>query len=171
MITRFIRALSFAIIIFAAGASLAQGPSPAAKVEDPFLDNLVGHWQITRKIRDRTETNSLDAEWVLQHRFVRLHMKDVADPPKYEAIVMVGYDPGKQRYVAHWTDNFGAQYSGVGYGKRAGNSIEFDFAGDDGHFYNTFTWNPDSGAWRMLMESGARDGTRKFFAEDSAERK
>ena len=148
----------------------AQGP--AAKVEDPFLDHLVGHWEITRKIRDRVEKNSLEAEWVVQHRYVRLHMKDLADPPKYEAMVMVGFDPSKQRYVAHWTDSWGAQYSGVGYGKRSGDSIEFDFAGDDGsHFFNTFTWNPDSRAWRMLMESGSKDGARKLFAEDTVVRK
>ena len=148
----------------------AQGP--ATRVEDPFLDNLVGHWEITRKIRDRVEKNSLQADWVVQHRYVRMHMKDVADPPKYEAIVMVGFDPSKQRYVAHWTDSWGAQYSGVGYGKRAGDSVEFDFASDDGeHFYNTFTWSPDSRGWRMLLESGGKDGTRKFFAEDTVVRK
>ena len=155
-----------------AGSALAQGPSATAKVDDPFLDNLVGHWEITRKIRDRTEKNALDVDWVLQHRFVRLHMKDLADPPKYEAIVMVGFDPQRMRYVAHWTDNFGAQYSGVGYGKRSGDCVEFDFASDDGeHFYNTFTWNPQSRGWRMLLESAGKDGTRRLFAEDNVVRK
>lgn len=163
--------IALAFAAFAAGA-LAQGPGATAQVDDSFLDNLVGHWEIARKIRDRTEKNTLDADWVLQHRFVRLHMKDVADPPKYEAMVMVGYDPARQRYVAHWTDNWGAQYSGVGYGKRAGNSIELDFASDDGgHFYNTFTWQPESRSWRMLLESAGKDGARKFFAEDTVVRK
>ena len=162
-------ALAFSAVV---AAAVAQGPGAAAKVDDPFLDNLVGHWDITRKIRDRTEKNTLDVDWVLQHRFLRLHMKDVAEPPRYEAIVMVGFDPERKRYVAHWTDNFGAQYSGVGYGKRAGDTIEFDYASDDGeHFYNTFTWDPGSRGWRMLLESGAKDGTRKFFAEDTVVRK
>jgi hypothetical protein len=150
------------------GAVNAQGPKGA--VDDPFLDNLVGHWDIERTIRGRVIHNSLDTEWVLQHRFVRLHMKDVADPPKYEAIVLIGFDPAAGRYVAHWTDNFGAQYSAIGYGKRSGDTVEFVFQYPDGPFYNTFTWNPASGTWKMLLENGGSDGKRSFFAEDTVRR-
>jgi hypothetical protein len=160
-------ALALACLVLTAAAN-AQGPK--GTVEDPFLDNLVGRWDIERKMRSTVVHNSLDVEWVLQHRFVRLHMKDLADPPKYEAIVLIGFDPAGGRYVAHWTDNFGAQYSAIGYGKRSGDTVEFVFQYPDGPFYNTFTWNPASGTWKMLLENGGSDGKRSFFAEDTARR-
>ena len=164
-----IRIASAAVLLLLASGAGAQGRT--AVVEDPFLDNLVGHWDIERKVRGTVVHNTLDAQWVLQHRFVRLHMLDVADPPKYEALVLVGYDPAAKRYVAHWADNFGPQYSAVGYGQRRGDSIEFSFAYPDGPFYNTFIWNPEAHAWTMLLENSASDGKRTFFAQDSVRRK
>lgn len=140
---------------------------PAARPDDAFLANLVGRWEIARRIRGTEVHNHVDAHWVLQHRFVVLHMIDAAQPPKYEAIVLMGYDPAHDRYVAHWTDTYGAQYSGVGYGKRAGDSVDFVFASPEGNFHNTFTWYPVQHTWRSLMESEGKDGKRTFFAEDS----
>ena len=142
-----------------------------AHTDDSFLDRIAGRWEVTRKIRGTTVRNTLDAQWVLQHRFVQLHMVDTADPPKYEAIVMIGYDRQGERYVAHWTDIFGGGASAMGYGKRAGNSIAFEFAYPDGPFYNTFTWEPETAGWTMLLESSSKDGKRAVFAEDTLRRK
>ena len=147
----------------------AQGPT--GKLEDPFLENLLGKWEVTRKVRGTTVNNTLEADWVLQRRFLRLHLLDVAEPPKYEAIVLLGYDPKGDRYVAHWCDNYGAQYSAVGYGKRIGNSIDFVFADPDGAFHNTFTWDPELHGWVMLLESEGKDGKRSLFAEDTVRRR
>jgi hypothetical protein len=57
-----------------------------------FLDNLVGDWKLTRKLRGRTAENSVKAEWTLNHQFLLVHMKDVSTPPNYEAMVFIGYD-------------------------------------------------------------------------------
>lgn len=141
--------------------------APAVRPDDPFLANLVGRWEISRRIHGTVVHNHLDAHWVLQHRFIVLHMIDAAEPPKYEAIVLMGYDPVHDRYVAHWTDTYGAQSSGVGYGKRNGNAVDFVFAAPEGNFHNTFTWDPAQRAWRSLMESEGKDGKRTFFAEDT----
>jgi hypothetical protein len=144
---------------------------PPAGPDDSFLANLVGRWDLTRSIRGKEERNRVDADWAIGHRYVRLHMVDVADPPKYEAIVMIGYDPEGRRYVAHWTDSWGAQYSGVGYGKRIGETVDFVFASPDGsRFHNAFTWEPGEKAWRSHMEAEAADGKRSFFAEDRLRR-
>ena len=145
----------------------AEGPEVAAVAPDPWLANLVGRWDVERTIRKTTERNALEVRWVLGRRFVEMHMIDVARPPKYEAIVLVGRDASKERYVAYWTDVFGAQYSGVGYGKRVGDSVDFVFDSPDGsRFHNTFTWSAHDGAWRSLMESESSAGARAFFAED-----
>jgi hypothetical protein len=152
----------------------APGDEPAAprrgRLEDQFLQNLVGDWTISRKTRGTVVTNSLNAEWVLQHRFVQLHMKDVADPPEYEALVLIGYDGSTETYVALWCDTFGGQYAAAASGKRVGNSIEFIFNYADGPFHNTFSWDP-AATWTFLMEAEGKDGKRQFFAEDTVRRK
>jgi hypothetical protein len=171
---RFIRVIT-AFCLAALWAMTAGGADEPAqpghgRLDDPLLQNLVGKWKVTRKIRETVVGNTLEADWVLQHQFVQMHMKDAAEPPAYEALVLIGFDSSTQRYVAHWCDNFGAQYSGVGYGKRTGNMIEFVFDYPDGPFYNRFSWNPEAGAWTLLMESEGKDGKRTFFAEDTVRR-
>ena len=84
--------------------------------------------------------------------------------------ILVGCDASRSRYVAHWCDDFGGQYSAVGYGKKNGDSVEFAFAYPDGPFYNTFTWIPAEKAWRFLMQSEEPGGKRRFFAEDTVRR-
>jgi hypothetical protein len=143
---------------------------PESGFRDPLLENLSGKWDLTRKIRGREERNAVDAEWVLDHQFLRVHMIDAARPPAYEALVMIGYDDGSERYVAHWCDTFGGKLSAIGYGKRSGNSIEFQFAFSDGPFYNTFTWHPENGGWTCRLENVGKDGRRVLFAQDALRR-
>src|SRR5215471_4604976 len=145
--------LALALLLpFIAAAEQKQAP-----LEDPFLENLVGKWKIERKIRGTLVANTLETEWVLQHRFLQLRMRDVANPPKYEALVLVGWDPTAERYVAHWCDTYGGGYSAIGYGKRDGNSLEFKFEYADGPFYNTFYWEPGERGWTMVLENTDKD--------------
>jgi hypothetical protein len=138
---------------------------------DELLDNLVGDWRLTRKIRGQTAENTVKAEWVLNHQFLRIHMKDVNSPPAYEAMVFIGYDNTSERYVAHWMDVFGGRFSEtLGYGTRSGNSIRFVFEYPDGPFHNTFTWEPDKKAWTFLMRSKDKTGKWVVFAEDNLRR-
>jgi len=169
-----VRAPGAVAVLWLAGCAgvgpAGPGMAPAGP-DDPFLANLVGRWDLTRSIRGKEEANRVDADWAIGHRYVRLHMVDVAAPPKYEAIVMIGYDPSGARYVAHWTDSWGAQYSGVGYGKRVGDTVDFVFAAPDGsRFHNAFTWEPGERTWRSRMENEGADGRRSFFAEDRLRR-
>jgi ketosteroid isomerase-like protein len=154
----------------APAAAAAVGKGAHGRLDDPFLDNLVGDWRITRRIRGTEAQNTLHVEWVLQHQFVELRMRDVKQPPEYEAQVLVGYDPSTARYVAHWCDDFGGQYSNQGYGKRTGDAIEFTFVYPDGPFHNTFRWDPAQQTWTFLMEN-EKDGHRTLFAEDTAHRR
>ncbi len=139
---------------------------PQVRFEDPFMENLVGMWDLTRSIRGQTVKNSVKAEWVLNHQFLQLHMVDVAVPPTYEAIVLIGYSHANHRYVAHWLDVYGGEYSAIGYGKLVGNSVEFAFQYEDGPFYNQFTWNPEDKSWTFRMEGTDEKGNRKPFATD-----
>lgn len=154
---------------FATDHLVAQEPLDGRNVmfRDQLLDNLVGDWKLTRKIREQSVENSVRVEWVLNHRFLRIHMKDAANPPVYEAMVFVGYDNTSERYVAHWLDNFGGRFSEtLGYGTRSGDSIKFVFEYPDGPFHNTFTWSPATKRWTFLGEQKNRAGKWTVFAED-----
>ena len=135
---------------------------------DELMDKLVGNWKLTRKIRGRTVENTVRAEWVLNHQFLLVHMKDVAVPSTYEAMVFIGYDNTSERYVVHWLDHFGGRFSEtLGYGVRSGNSIKFVFEYPDGPFHNTFTWDEKTGDWDFLLQTKDKTGKWVVFAEDT----
>ena len=154
-------------------AVYAQEPldGPTRPFKDELLENLVGDWKLTRQIRGQTVQNTVKVEWVSNHQFLRIHMKDVATPAQYEAMVFVGYDNASDRYVAHWIDVFGGRFSEtLGYGKREGNSIKFVFEYPDGPFHNTFTWNASDKAWTFLLEQKNKEGKWTTFATDTLRR-
>jgi len=154
----------------------AQGQEPPdgyTKVfHDEFLNNLAGDWKLTRKIHGQTSQSEVHAEWVLNHQFLLIHMKETSDPSQYEAIVYIGYDNTSERYVAHWIDVGGGRFSEtLGYGTRDGNSIKFNFEYPDGPFHNTFTWYPETKSWVSLMEHKDQRGKWVNFAEDVLRRR
>ena len=126
---------------------------PGRTFRDPLVENLAGEWKITRKIRGKEVENRATAQWVLNHQFLELHMTDVATPPAYEAIVLIGYGNADRRYVVYWCDTFGGKLSASGYGRRTGDAIEIEFQYPDGPFFNTFTWDEKTRTWTSRMES------------------
>jgi hypothetical protein len=140
---------------------------PRGRFDDDLISSLEGTWHIVRQIRGTQVENRATGSWVLNHQFLQLHMKDTAAPPKYEAIVLIGYVYSDKQYIAHWTDTFGARFSAIGRGTRRGNSIEFRFEYPDGPFFNTFTWLPERKEWVFRMESQAPTGDRQLFAIDT----
>ena len=153
----------------AAGAQDEELDGPKHVFHDSLLDNMVGSWTLNGKIAGRQAQDTVTAEWVLNHQFLRIHEKD-ENPPRdkvlpYEAIVMLGYDNTSERYVAHWTDIYGGRFSEtLGYGARTGDEIRFTFEYPDGPFHTTFRWQPGLGQWQWLME-GKSKGQWKEFAD------
>ena len=166
------RALAIMVLLLAAMPAAAQEPAdgPKAVFRDAFIDKLVGEWRLMRQIRGREVENAVSADWVLNHQFLRIHMKDVADPPAYEALVYIGYQHADQRYVVHWLDIYGGKFSAIGYGKRVGDTIPFVFQYDDGPFYNTFKWDARTESWTFTLEANGKDGKREPFAVDTLRR-
>ena len=72
----------------------------------------------------REEHHHIHAEWVLNHQFLRIHLKTspaaTAGRP-YEAIWFLGYDATRERHVLHLMDPYGRRFS--------------------------VTWNPTNNAW------------------------
>lgn len=72
-----------------------------------------------------------------------LEMRDVHDPPAYDAHVYIGHDNASDRYVAHWIGLFGGRWSEtLGFGSRDGDSIRFVFEYPDGP--NTVSRRPET---------------------------
>jgi hypothetical protein len=163
---------TIATSVIVAIASLAAQAQEAAggrghPLQDPFLDGLVGQWQVARVMPNRTAENTVQAEWVLNHQFLLLHYRDAATPSKYEAMVFIGYDNAGQHYVVHWIDVFGGHFSQtLGSGKRDGNAVLFRFDYPDGAFQNTFTFDPKEKTWTSLMRQKNKTGEWSTFAED-----
>ncbi len=166
--------VSLAIFTAVLPASMARDDEPPDGpnriFKDEFIEQLNGDWKLTRKIRGKEVMNKLHAEWVLNHQFLQLHMVDVAEPPTYEALVLIGYSHADKQYVAHWCDTFGGKFSAVGRGKRTNDQIEFEFSYPDGPFFNTFIWDPKAQEWTFRMENQGPDGRRRLFAEDHLRR-
>lgn len=160
----FIVACAF-FIVNAIGQESRNGRGGA--FNDPFLDGLVGEWNIKRSIRGQTLDSRLTAAWVLNHQFLELRMNDRKEPSDYSALVYIGYSDVKKSYVLHWIDTFGGAASEtLGYGKRDGDKIVFELAYPEGAFRNTFTHDTKANAWTFRMEGSDGKGGWNFFAED-----
>lgn len=155
------------ILVFSAKLACAQSPSGW---HDDLADRMAGAWTLTGQVMGRDAHHDVQAEWVLNHQFLRLHENTAAGLPAseghYEAIWFLGYDAVSERYVLHLLDVFGARYSeNLGYGTRDGNSLRFVFEYPDGPFHTTFRWLPETGAWQWLMEQKSKDGKWTNFAD------
>jgi hypothetical protein len=138
-------------------------------LNDPLLDKLVGDWNLERRFGSgKIARNTVHIEWVLQHQFIELHYRDVAEPAMYEAIVLIGYDQIAKRYVCHWTDNFGADGSADGWARRdeGSDAIEFKFTPPDGDLTNRFAFDPKTGVWTSMIRQ-VEKGEWKIFCEDT----
>jgi len=109
-----------------------------------------------------------DGQRVLQGGFMKLHMIDAASPPQYEAEVFIGFDAKAKDYIAHWLDRFGAPGARVvARGERQGQRLVLLFPYAGGAFRDTFTRQPGSRSWSLLLESQEGNGTWSTFASYS----
>jgi len=130
---------------------------------------MTGAWKMEGAVMGHDAHHEVEAEWVLNHQFLRIHEKTASGAPsaehKYDAIWFLGYDPTSERYVLHLLDVFGARFSEtLGYGTRDGNAIRFIFEYPDGPFHTTFRWSSEKDSWEWLMEQKDKDGKWTSFA-------
>jgi hypothetical protein len=154
---------------------LAAGAQEITLREDlrpPLLKQLDGEWVMTGDVLGKPVKYLLVAGPTLRARFSELHMRDLAQPPQYEARVFLGVDSETGDLIAHWMDDFGARYSiPHGTGRIEGGVMQFTFPYADGPFRDTFEFNPSSGTWSFRIEAGQADGSWKHFARYEIRRK
>ncbi len=157
------------LIVFSHWGAFAQAPSPSPWHDD-LVDHMAGTWNLDGQVMGRDAHHQVQAEWVLNQQFLRIHEKTDSRAPasekSYEAIWFLGFDTTSKLYVLHLLDVFGARFSEtIGYGSRDGNNIQFVFEYPDGPFHTTYRWFPATDSWQWLMEQKDKDGKWTKFAD------
>src|SRR5438128_3959157 len=90
-------------------------------LQDKLLEELVGNWNVTGRIAGQQFEQYCDADWVLNHQFLRVHFIDSAarnresmgtpSNAEYEAMVFIGNDNRSETYVVQWIDISGRRLS------------------------------------------------------------
>ena len=112
--------------ILAALNVMAQQPP----VNSPLLDHLAGKWLMRGTVGKQSVNHDLDAEWVLQHHYLRFHEvsreKDDKAGPQYEAMVFVGWNEKTKQYACVWMDVYGgATVESIGLATPKENELAF----------------------------------------------
>src|SRR5271170_1320604 len=77
-----------------------------APVNSPLLDHLAGKWLLQGTVGKQPVTHDFDAEWVLQHHYLRFREvsreKNDKGEPQYEATVFIGWNEKTRQYACTW---------------------------------------------------------------------
>jgi hypothetical protein len=154
--------LGFSFLLLGVSAAISQERAPMS-FQDDLLDRLVGTWKVKGVVHGNVSNQMLQADWVLHHQFLRVSQKsreNVAhrDFP-FEGVFFIGYDDSEKRYVAHLMDVFGGRDSeSIGYGKRTGDQVSFEFKQPDGLVTEEFTYAERLKAWHIVSAATTPDG-------------
>jgi hypothetical protein len=158
--------LVFVATIFAALIAMAQ----QAPVNSPLLDHLAGKWLMQGTLAKYSVTHELDAEWVLQHHYLRFHEvsrdKNDKGEPHYEATVFIGWNEKTKQYACAWMDVYGGLTTeSIGVAPPKENELAFVFTDEHGEtsFTNTFVYDPRTNTWEDRLNN-VEKGVAKPFA-------
>src|SRR5712671_2127679 len=91
---------------------VAQAP---AEWQPDLVNHLTGSWKLEGQVMGSIAHHDVQADWVLNHQFLRIQEKTAANAPaterRYDSIWYLGYDSISERYVLHLMDTFGARFS------------------------------------------------------------
>jgi hypothetical protein len=139
--------------------TLREDPRP------PLLKELDGDWTMKGDVLGKLVAYRMVAGPTLRARYTEMHMRDLAEPPQYEARVFLGFDDESGDLIVHWMDDFGARYSiPHGTGRIDGSTLQFTFPYADGPFRDTLEFDQRNRTWTLRIESGQPDGSWKHFA-------
>jgi len=109
---------------------------------DVVLAQLLGKWEAPGRIMGRPVVYRAEGKAVLQGSFVRIELRDLSVPARYEAIILIGKSDDNESYVAHWLDVFGPDASTiVGFGEYKSNELTLRFEQAESTVVNTFRFH------------------------------
>lgn len=149
--------------------SRALDDIPAASRQ--MLERMIGRWVLTGEIAGQAATHDVEADWVLQGKYVRITevSRESGDDglPAYEATIFVGWLASADRYVCLWLDNTEVASGEVTcLAPQAPDAISFEFRDAQGAliFTNTFSYDAAHDAWRWRMVNTS-EGRQDLFGD------
>jgi hypothetical protein len=150
---------------FAALSMSAQQPP----LTSPLLDHLAGKWLMRGSVGTQATTHEFDAEWVIQHHYLRFREvsqeKNEKGEPKYDAIVYIGWNENPKRYACVWLDVFGGLATeSIGVATPNENELSFVFTDEHGEtsFTNTFVYDPKTNTWENRLDNIVKGQVKPF---------
>ena len=157
--------LVFLASILVATAATAQQPP----VNSPVLNRLAGKWLLQGTVGKQPVMHDFDAEWVLQHHYLRLREvsrdKNDKGEPQYEATVFVAWNEKTRQYACVWLDVYGGATSeSIGVATPKENELAFVFTDEHGEtsFTNTFFYDPKTNTWENRLDNVVKGEAKPF---------
>jgi hypothetical protein len=158
-------ATTFMATTFLALTATAQQP----QINSPLLDHLAGKWLLQGNVGKQAATHELDAEWVLQHHYLRFREvsrdKNDKGEPQYDATVFIGWNEKTGRFACVWLDVYGGLASeSIGVATPQENELSFVFTDEHGEtsFTNTFLYDPKTNAWDNRLDNVVKGEAKPF---------
>lgn len=152
--------------ILASMTVMAQQPP----ISSPLLDHLAGKWVMQGTVGKQPQIHDLDAEWVLQHHYLRFREasrdKNAQGEPKYDSMVFIAWNEKTRQYSCVWLDVYGGATSeSIGIAAPKDNELAFVFKDEQGEttFTNTFIYDAKTNTWENQLDNVAK-GVAKPFA-------
>ena len=140
-----------------------------APVTSPLLDHLAGKWVMQGTVGQKPVTHDLDAEWVLQHHYLRFHEvsreKNNKGEPQYDATVFIGWNEKTKQYGCAWMDVYGGLTAeSIGLAAAKENELAFVFTDEHGEtsFTNTFLYDPKTDTWDDRLDNVVKGVAQPF---------
>jgi hypothetical protein len=129
-----------------------------AGFHDDLLDRFVGKWEVGAVVYGQKFTLDREADWVLNHQYLRVHEKSREVIPwlkaPFERLVFIGYNHRSKRYVVQEMTVHGADVpfepEGFAYGSRTGDELTMDIKnGAEVAIRGRWTWDRASSTWHI----------------------
>jgi len=150
----------FSILLLLVFCMPAVLPAQQPPVNSPLLDRLVGNWVLQGTIAGQQTTHDVEAEWVLDHHYLRIHEisreKTSQGKPQYEATIYIAWNEAQKQYAAVWLDVYGGISSeSIGIADPKQNGLMFIFKDEKGavSVSNDFVYDAQSDTWQWLINN------------------
>lgn len=160
-----VKNLVLVLALIAVSITLAQQPP----VSSPLLDHLAGRWLMEGTIAGQPTKHHIDAQWVLDHHYLRIHEvseeRSAKGQPQYEAMIFIAWNDQPKHYSCAWLDVYGGFSVGsIGVAPPSENELAFVFKNDKGEpdFSNDFVYDPKTDTWSDVLDNIV-NGARKPF--------
>jgi hypothetical protein len=157
------------LVLWATMCAALTATAQQSPINSPLLDHLAGKWLLQGTVGKQSETHELDAEWVLQHHYLRFREvsrdKNDKGEPHYDATVFIGWNEKTKQYACVWLDVYGGLTTeSIGRAAPKDNELAFVFTDEHGEtsFTNTFLYDPKTNTWEDRLDNVVKGEAKPF---------